>query len=74
MLEVIGAGSSKRVGPRDWKDIWADSAEFAQLQEDIEVLKAEGAARDDEVVGKPTTCEDTTVCFLRVLSTDFGST
>lgn len=57
MLEVIGAGSSKRVGPRDWKDIWADSPEFAQMKKDIETLKAEGVTRGAQVTTKPTACE-----------------
>ncbi|KAG8892920.1 hypothetical protein FRC01_013877, partial [Tulasnella sp. 417] len=55
MLEAIGAGSQPRIGPRDWKDIWQDSPEFAQMKRDIETLKAEGVARSTEDTTKPTT-------------------
>ncbi|PKS05034.1 hypothetical protein jhhlp_008400 [Lomentospora prolificans] len=41
MLEAIGAGSSPRVGSRDWADIWEDSPEFAQVKETIKKLKEE---------------------------------
>ncbi|CAI4215473.1 unnamed protein product [Parascedosporium putredinis] len=41
MLEAIGAGSSPRVGNRDWADIWEDSPEFAQTKETIKQLKEE---------------------------------
>lgn len=41
MLEAIGAGSSPRVGSRDWADIWEDSPEFAQTKETIKQLKEE---------------------------------
>ena len=56
MLEVIGAGSSKRIGPSDWKDIWHDSPEFIEMVTELERLKAEGVVRADEDTTKPTTC------------------
>ncbi|KAG9049168.1 hypothetical protein FS837_010987 [Tulasnella sp. UAMH 9824] len=55
MLEAIGAGSQPRIGPRDWKDIWQESPEFAQMKREIEDLKAEGVARSTEDTTKPTT-------------------
>jgi ABC-type multidrug transport system ATPase subunit len=44
MLEAIGAGSTPRVGDRDWADIWDDSAEFADVKETIIRLKRERQA------------------------------
>ncbi|SPN99046.1 probable ABC transporter [Cephalotrichum gorgonifer] len=41
MLEAIGAGSSPRIGSRDWADIWQDSPEFAQVKTTIKELKEE---------------------------------
>ncbi|KAG8903275.1 hypothetical protein FRB99_003542 [Tulasnella sp. 403] len=56
MLEAIGAGSGKRIGPRDWKYIWLDSPEYQTLVREVEEFKAEGAARGDLDTTKPTTC------------------
>jgi hypothetical protein len=39
MLEAIGAGSSPRIGNRDWADIWEESEEFAATKEVISGLK-----------------------------------
>lgn len=55
MLEAIGAGSRPRTGPRDWKDIWLESPEFAKLKAEIEELKADSIARSTEETTKPTT-------------------
>lgn len=44
MLEAIGAGSSPRVGDRDWADIWQDSPELAQAKETIIQMKRERLA------------------------------
>jgi ABC-type multidrug transport system ATPase subunit len=41
MLEAIGAGSSPRIGNRDWSDIWEDSAEQADVKETILRMKEE---------------------------------
>lgn len=50
MLDAIGAGSSPRIGDRDWADIWADSAELANIKDNISQLKvqrkAAGANKD----------------------------
>lgn len=35
MLEAIGAGSAKQVGPQDWADKWLESPEFATVKEEI---------------------------------------
>ncbi|KAK7188983.1 uncharacterized protein CC84DRAFT_1147497 [Paraphaeosphaeria sporulosa] len=47
MLDAIGAGSTPRIGKHDWADVWRDSAEFAQVKEDIVRMKE---ARSAEVV------------------------
>jgi ATP-binding cassette, subfamily G (WHITE), member 2, SNQ2 len=39
MLEAIGAGSSPRIGARDWADIWDESAELANIKDVITQLK-----------------------------------
>ncbi|KAG8930788.1 hypothetical protein FRC02_003660 [Tulasnella sp. 418] len=53
MLEAIGAGSGKRIGPRDWKDIWLDSPEYAQVLKEIDQIEAEGAAKVEDLNNKP---------------------
>lgn len=40
MLDIIGAGTTPRFGPRDWADIWLDSPEFKRVKTEIEDLKA----------------------------------
>ncbi|KAK4458061.1 putative ATP-binding transporter [Cladorrhinum samala] len=40
MLEAIGAGSSPRIGSRDWADIWADSPELANIKDTISQMKS----------------------------------
>ncbi|KAG8981742.1 hypothetical protein FRB90_007035, partial [Tulasnella sp. 427] len=67
MLEAIGAGSQARIGPRDWKDIWLDSPEFARMKTEIEDLKAEGVARSTEDTTKPTTYATPIYYQLRVV-------
>ena len=39
MLEAIGAGSSPRIGNRDWADLWLESPEFAAVKEEIVQIK-----------------------------------
>lgn len=41
MLEAIGAGSTPRVGDRDWADIWDESPELTRTKEDIIQMKHE---------------------------------
>ncbi|KAF7347495.1 Pleiotropic drug resistance ABC transporter protein [Mycena venus] len=47
MLEAIGAGTTPRVGDRDWKDIWLSSPEYKQLCDEIAAIKKEGLAQPD---------------------------
>ncbi|KAH6617086.1 ABC-2 type transporter-domain-containing protein [Chaetomium tenue] len=53
MLEAIGAGSSPRIGNRDWADIWAESPELANIKDEIsqmkEQRKAVGAQRNPDL-------------------------
>ncbi|KAJ7897281.1 pleiotropic drug resistance ABC transporter [Mycena olivaceomarginata] len=44
MLEAIGAGTTPRVGDRDWKDIWLDSPECQTLRNEIEAINKQGLA------------------------------
>ncbi|KAJ9132432.1 ABC transporter G family member 11 [Pleurostoma richardsiae] len=39
MLDAIGAGSSPRVGSRDWADIWDESPELANVKDAISQMK-----------------------------------
>lgn len=41
MLDAIGAGQAHRIGDRDWGDIWRDSDELKEVQDEIVRLKAE---------------------------------
>ncbi|KIM88774.1 hypothetical protein PILCRDRAFT_813749 [Piloderma croceum F 1598] len=45
MLEAIGAGVTRRIGHRDWKDIWLDSPEYEKVLTEIAVIKQEGLSR-----------------------------
>ncbi|KAJ6520219.1 ABC-2 type transporter-domain-containing protein [Mycena sanguinolenta] len=47
MLEAIGAGTTLRVGDRDWKDIWLDSAECARVRDEIASIKKQGLAQPE---------------------------
>ncbi|KAG9038328.1 hypothetical protein FRB95_001740 [Tulasnella sp. JGI-2019a] len=67
MLEAIGAGSGRRVGPRDWHDIWKDSPEFDQAIRDVEELKAAGVARGLDDTTKPTTYATPVTYQLRLV-------
>lgn len=57
MLEAIGAGVSPRIGNRDWKDIWLDSSEFRQVQNEISTLKSEALAKPQGEKKQLSTCE-----------------
>jgi ATP-binding cassette subfamily G (WHITE) protein 2 (SNQ2) len=55
MLDAIGAGSTPRIGKKDWADVWTDSEEFAQTKQEIVRLKSTRAAEvvaADDVVQK----------------------
>ncbi|MGF1973926.1 hypothetical protein, partial [Staphylococcus aureus] len=39
MLDAIGAGLAPRIGDRDWKDHWLDSAEYQDVLSEIEKIK-----------------------------------
>ncbi|KAJ5145829.1 uncharacterized protein N7515_000393 [Penicillium bovifimosum] len=43
MLDAIGAGQTRRIGDRDWGDIWRTSPELQQLKEEIIQIKADRA-------------------------------
>ena len=59
MLEAIGAGTTPRVGPRDWHDIWLESPERVVLRREIDDLKAEGLAKPEVDMGSTSTCKRT---------------
>ena len=52
MLDAIGAGTTPRLGNRDWGDVWRDSPELVQTKQDIIRIKDE---RVKEVGGHPKT-------------------
>lgn len=45
MLDAIGAGSQRRVGDRDWADVYKDSQMYADNLRQIEEVNAEGAKK-----------------------------
>jgi ATP-binding cassette subfamily G (WHITE) protein 2 (SNQ2) len=47
MLEAIGAGVTPRVGDRDWKDTWLESAEFVKMKEEIATIKKTALLEED---------------------------
>jgi hypothetical protein len=44
MLDIIGAGSQKRVGPRDWADVYLDSTLYQENLKEIEAIKEHALA------------------------------
>lgn len=44
MLDAIGAGQTRRIGDRDWGDIWRTSPELVELKKTIVQIKANRAA------------------------------
>ncbi|KAF5375215.1 hypothetical protein D9758_000491 [Tetrapyrgos nigripes] len=55
MLEAIGAGIAPRIGDLDWKDVWLDSPEYAEVRSEIELIKQRGLARPVEENKKTST-------------------
>lgn len=55
MLDAIGAGQTRRIGDRDWGDIWRTSPELVALQEEIIQIKANRAeiARQNGLQAEP---------------------
>lgn len=49
MLEAVGAGSSPRIGNRDWADIWEDSPELANVKDNISQLKEQRTAVSSQI-------------------------
>ncbi|KAJ2898271.1 putative brefeldin a resistance protein [Zalerion maritima] len=47
MLEAIGAGSSPRVGAKDWADIWDESPELKETKQEIVRMKTERKAANE---------------------------
>jgi len=45
MLDAIGAGSQKRVGPRPWCEVYRDSELFQENLREIEMIKQEVASK-----------------------------
>lgn len=56
MLEAVGAGTSPRIGDRDWADIWRESPEFKDVLREIEALKQNGLSKPDDSDKKMSTC------------------
>jgi ATP-binding cassette subfamily G (WHITE) protein 2 (SNQ2) len=48
MLDAIGAGSQKRVGPTDWADLYLESSLFKENKAEIQRLKEQSAAEFKE--------------------------
>ena len=48
MLDAIGAGQNKRIGPQDWATIWRESLESANVNAEIAAIKRERLLEQDE--------------------------
>lgn len=59
MLEAIGAGVAPRVGDKDWKDVWLESAEYQAVRREIDSIKAAGLAKTDVAQEHTSTCDFT---------------
>ncbi|GAA5871103.1 hypothetical protein JCM8547_005358, partial [Rhodosporidiobolus lusitaniae] len=66
MLEAIGAGSGKQVGPKDWADVWNDSPEFQTVKREIAELNAEGLAMPEN--NDPSLSKEYSSSFLHQLT------
>ncbi|TFK26774.1 ABC-transporter [Coprinopsis marcescibilis] len=67
MLEAIGAGVTPRIGDKDWKDVWLESAEFKQVLREIEEIKTEGLRRPEPNKGDVTTYATSFSYQLRIV-------
>jgi len=56
MLDAIGAGSQRRIGDRDWADIWLDSPEHAENKKEIQRLKEQSLSMPAEDTSTSTEC------------------
>jgi len=56
MLEAIGAGTTPRVGDRDWKDIWLESEDYQMVLREIQALKQTGMSQSIDETKKTATC------------------
>ncbi|KAJ5113929.1 hypothetical protein N7456_002463 [Penicillium angulare] len=52
MLDAIGAGQTRRIGDRDWGDIWHTSPELVQVKKDIVQIKAERAQANHDTIAQ----------------------
>lgn len=48
MLEAIGAGSRRKIGKRDWADIFLESEELQVVKAEIEQLKKLGLSHEED--------------------------
>lgn len=55
ILEAIGAGSTPRMGKRDWAELWKESAEFENVKKEIERIKADRIAENKNAAEDQTT-------------------
>jgi ATP-binding cassette subfamily G (WHITE) protein 2 (SNQ2) len=52
MLEAIGAGSTERIGSKDWAEVWRKSEEFQQVKQEIESFKEEAKTKANETLSE----------------------
>ncbi|TGJ86324.1 hypothetical protein E0Z10_g2437 [Xylaria hypoxylon] len=65
MLEAIGAGSSARVGNKDWADIWAESPEHANIKDRISQFKESRREPPRKLISIKTVVKRTNVSYWR---------
>ncbi|KAJ6623061.1 ABC-2 type transporter-domain-containing protein [Mycena sp. CBHHK59/15] len=68
MLEAIGAGTTRRIGDRDWKDIWLDSFECQKLRDEISAIKASALSHPEPEKKKLSTYATSFLYQLRIVT------
>ncbi|KAF7303089.1 Pleiotropic drug resistance ABC transporter protein [Mycena kentingensis (nom. inval.)] len=68
MLEAIGAGTTPRIGNRDWNDIWLESPQCRKLEEDIARINSEALARPEGDKKKLSTYASPFLYQLRIVT------
>lgn len=56
-VSALFAGVTPRIGDRDWKDIWLDSAEYEETIAEIDAIKKDGLSRSQDFKKQRSACK-----------------